>query len=30
VLLTHMSQAMLDRLDRIGWEAAEDGLLIEL
>ena len=30
VLLTHMSQAMLDRLDRIGWEAAEDGLLIEV
>jgi ribonuclease BN (tRNA processing enzyme) len=30
VLLTHMSQSMLDRLDGIDWEAAEDGLLIEI
>ena len=30
LLLTHMSQDMLDRLDGIDWEAAEDGLLIEL
>jgi ribonuclease BN (tRNA processing enzyme) len=30
VLLTHMGQAMLDRLDGIGWETAEDGLLLEL
>jgi hypothetical protein len=30
VLLTHMSQEMLDRVDGIDWETAEDGLLIEL
>ena len=30
VLLTHMSQDMLDRVDGLDWEAAEDGLLIEL
>jgi ribonuclease BN (tRNA processing enzyme) len=30
LLLTHMSQGMLDRLDGIGWEIAEDGLLLEL
>jgi ribonuclease BN (tRNA processing enzyme) len=30
LLLTHMSQDMLDRFDGIGWEAAEDGLLVEL
>jgi ribonuclease BN (tRNA processing enzyme) len=30
VLLTHMSQEMLDRLDGIDWETAEDGLLLEL
>lgn len=30
LILTHMSQAMLDRLDGIGWETAEDGLLVEL
>jgi ribonuclease BN (tRNA processing enzyme) len=30
VLLTHMSQGMLDRLDGIDWEVAKDGLLIEL
>jgi phosphoribosyl 1,2-cyclic phosphodiesterase len=30
VLLTHMSQEMLDRLGEIDWEIAEDGLLVEL
>ncbi len=30
LILTHMSQAMLDRVDGIGWETAEDGLLVEL
>jgi ribonuclease BN (tRNA processing enzyme) len=30
VLLTHMSRKMLDRLDEIDWEIAEDGLLLEL
>ncbi len=30
LMLTHMSQAMLDRLDGIDWETAEDGLLVEL
>jgi len=30
VLLTHMSQDMLDRVDKIDWEIAEDGLLLEL
>jgi ribonuclease BN (tRNA processing enzyme) len=30
VLLTHMSQTMLERLDAIDWETAEDGLLVEL
>jgi len=30
LLLTHMSQAMLEQLDGIDWETAEDGLLIEL
>jgi ribonuclease BN (tRNA processing enzyme) len=29
-VLTHMSQAMLDRLDRIDVETAQDGMLIEL
>ena len=30
LLLTHMSQAMLEQLDGIDWETAEDGLLVEL
>jgi ribonuclease BN (tRNA processing enzyme) len=30
LLLTHMSQEMLDRLGGIDWETAEDGLLLEL
>jgi len=30
VLLTHMSQAMLEQIDGIDWETAEDGLLVEL
>jgi ribonuclease BN (tRNA processing enzyme) len=30
LLLTHMSQDMLDRLDGISWETAEDGLLLKL
>jgi ribonuclease BN (tRNA processing enzyme) len=30
LLLTHMSQAMLEQLDGIDWETAEDGLLLEL
>lgn len=30
ILLTHMSQEMLGRLDEIDWETAEDGLLLEL
>ena len=30
VLLTHMSAEMLNRLDGIDWETAEDGLLLEL
>lgn len=30
IVLTHMSQAMLDRLDEIELEAAEDGLAIEI
>ena len=30
ILLTHLSEAMLGRLDEVELEAAEDGLLIEL
>jgi ribonuclease BN (tRNA processing enzyme) len=30
VLLTHMSEEMLRRLDGIDWEIAEDGLLLEV
>ena len=30
ILLTHMSEEMLSQRDRIDWETAEDGLLLEL
>ncbi len=30
LMLTHMGPAMLEQIDRIDWETAEDGLLVEL
>jgi ribonuclease BN (tRNA processing enzyme) len=30
LMLTHMSQAMIEQLDGLDWETAEDGLLVEL